>query len=242
MRLTDLLLTLPVLAVVLVAAAFLHVDTAQKAAIVIACLVWTSVARVLRASSLALREKEFVDCRARLGSERWAHHPAPHPSQRGGASRGSGIADDLDGDRARGDDRLPGFGFSNLAGLQAKPSIGDVLRQAQSEGYYHWWGSRFPACRSSSSSWRSAFSPRDCVTASIHFGFEPAFLGKGISASPRRRRRLAPALRKRAPQVRVPEWVTLERVRQVLDRGGPFRPSFEKVPALRTAALAAARS
>ena len=46
---------------VLVAAAFLHVDTAQKAAVVIACLVWTSVARVLRASALALREKEFVD-------------------------------------------------------------------------------------------------------------------------------------------------------------------------------------
>ena len=37
-----------------------------------------------------------------------------------------------------------GFGFSNLAGLQAKPSIGDVLRQAQSEGYYHWWGITFP--------------------------------------------------------------------------------------------------
>ena len=61
MRLTDLLLTLPVLAIVLVAAAFLHADTAQKAAVVFACLLWTSVARVLRASALALREKEFVD-------------------------------------------------------------------------------------------------------------------------------------------------------------------------------------
>jgi len=28
-----------------------------------------------------------------------------------------------------------GFGFSNLVGLQAKPSLGDVLRQAQTEGY-----------------------------------------------------------------------------------------------------------
>jgi peptide/nickel transport system permease protein len=68
MRLTDLLLTLPVLAVVLVAAAFLHADTAQKAAIVIACLLWTSVARVLRASSLALREKEFVDAARASGA------------------------------------------------------------------------------------------------------------------------------------------------------------------------------
>ena len=107
-----------------------------------------------------------------------------------------------------------GFGFSNLAGLQAKPSIGDVLRQAQSEGYYHWWGITFPGM------------PIILIVVAIGFlseglrdSLDPTSGSSRRSSAkasrPRRRRRLAPALRKRAPHVRVPEWVTLERVRQV---------------------------
>ena len=106
-----------------------------------------------------------------------------------------------------------GFGFSNLAGLQAKPSIGDVLKQAQSEGYYHWWGITFPGL------------PIVLIVVSI------SLLAEGLrdsldpmSGSNRRfsarafrprRRRLTPALRRRALQIRAPEWATLERVRHV---------------------------
>ncbi len=143
MRFTDLLLTLPVLAVVLVAAAFLHADTAQKAALVIACLLWTSVARVLRASSLALREKEFVDA-ARASGASDAHHHAPRASQRSrplaaAASLMIATAIVLEVTIA-----YLGFGFSNLVGLQAKPSIGDVLRQAQIGGLLPLVGNHIP--------------------------------------------------------------------------------------------------
>jgi peptide/nickel transport system permease protein len=125
MRLTDLLLTLPVLAVVLVAAAFLHADTAQKAAIVIACLLWTSVARVLRASSLALREKEFVDAARASGASDLPiimRHVLPNAVGPLAAAASLMIATAIVLEVTIA---YLGFGFSNLAGLQAMPSIGD---------------------------------------------------------------------------------------------------------------------
>jgi ABC-type dipeptide/oligopeptide/nickel transport system permease subunit len=144
MRLTDLLLTLPVLAVVLLAAAFLHADTAQKAAVVLACLLWTSVARVLRASALALREKEYVDSARASGASDLRiimRHILPNAIGPLAAATSLMIATAI---ALEVTIAYLGFGFSSFAGLQAKPSIGDVLRQAQSEGYYHWWGITFP--------------------------------------------------------------------------------------------------
>jgi ABC-type dipeptide/oligopeptide/nickel transport system permease subunit len=213
MRLTDLLLTLPVLAVVLLTAAFLHADTAQKAAIVLACLLWTSVARVLRASALALREKEFVDSARASGASDLRiimRHVLPNAIGPLAAATSLMIATAIVLEVTIA---YLGFGFSNLAGLQAKPSIGDVLRQAQTEGYYHWWGITFPGL------------PIVLIVVAI------SFLAEGLrdsldptSGSSRRfsakafrprRRRLGPALRTRTLQIRAPEWVTLERVRQV---------------------------
>jgi peptide/nickel transport system permease protein len=205
MRLTDLLLTLPVLAVVLVAAAFLHADTAQKAAIVIACLLWTSVARVLRASSLALREKEFVDAARASGASDLRiimRHVLPNAVGPLAAAASLMIATAIVLEVTIA---YLGFGFSNLAGLQAKPSIGDVLRQAQTEGFHHWWGITFPGL------------PIVLIVVAISFlaeglrdSLDPAS-GSGRRPSarafrPRRRRRF---------QIRAPEWITLERVRQV---------------------------
>ena len=80
MRLTDLLLTLPVLPVALVAGVFLHANTPLKAALVLACLLWTSVARIVRGVCLSLRQKEFVESAPCFGCKRCAHHrqaPAP---------------------------------------------------------------------------------------------------------------------------------------------------------------------
>ncbi|MDP9261393.1 MAG: ABC transporter permease, partial [Actinomycetota bacterium] len=213
MRLTDLLLTLPVLAVVLVSAAFLHADTAQKAAIVIACLLWTSVARVLRASSLALREKEFVDSARASGASDLRiimRHVLPNAIAPLAAAASLMIATAIVLEVTIA---YLGFGFSNLVGLQAKPSLGDVLRQAQTEGYDHWWGITFPGL------------PIVLIVVSISFvaeglrdSLDPAS-GSGRRFSAKafrpRRRRLTPALRRRALQIRAPEWVSVERVRQV---------------------------
>jgi len=213
MRLTDLLLTLPVLAVVLVSAAFLHADTAQKAAIVIACLLWTSVARVLRASSLALREKEFVDAARASGASDLRiilRHVLPNAVAPLAAAASLMIATAIVLEVTIA---YLGFGFSNLIGLQAKPSIGDVLRQAQSEGFYHWWGITFPGL------------PIVLIVVAISFlaeglrdSLDPTS-GSGRRLSARafrpRRRRLTPAPRRRALPIRAPEWVSLERVRHV---------------------------
>ena len=213
MRLTDLLLTLPVLAVVLLAAATLNANTAQKAAVVLACLLWTSVARVLRASALALREKEFVDSARASGASDLRiimRHVLPNAVGPLAAATSLMIATAIVLEVTIA---YLGFGFSSLAGLQAKPSIGDVLKQAQSEGYYHWWGITFPGL------------PIVLIVVAI------SFLAEGLRdsldptsgsnrrfsarASRPRRRRLTPTLRRRALQIRAPEWATLERVRHV---------------------------
>jgi peptide/nickel transport system permease protein len=216
MRLSDLFLTLPVLAVVLVAAAYLHADTAQKAAIVIACLLWTSVARVLRASSLALREKEFVEAARASGASDLriiVRHVLPNAVAPLAAAASLMIATAIVLEVTIA---YLGFGFSNIVGLQAKPSLGDVLKQAQTEGYDNWWGITFPGL------------PIVVIVVAINFvaeglrdSLDPTS-GSGRRLSSRafrprrsRHRRLPPSLRRRALQARVPEWVTLERVRQV---------------------------
>jgi peptide/nickel transport system permease protein len=213
MRFTDLLLTLPVLAVVLVAAAFLHADTAQKAAIVIACLLWTSVARVLRASSLALREKEFVDAARASGASDLriiVRHVLPNAVAPLAAAASLMIATAIVLEVTIA---YLGFGFSSLAGLQAEPSLGDVLKQAQTEGFYHWWGITFPGL------------PIVLIVVAISFlaeglrdSLDPTSgSGRRLSARSFRppRRRLTPTLRRRVVRIRGPEWVTLERIRQV---------------------------
>jgi ABC-type dipeptide/oligopeptide/nickel transport system permease subunit len=214
MRFTDLLLTLPVLAVVLVAAAFLHADTPQKAAIVIACLLWTSVARVLRASCLALREKEFVVAARACGASDLRiimRHVLPNAVAPLAAAASLMIATAVVLEVTIA---YLGFGFSNLAGgPQPKASLGDVLKQAQSEGFYHWWGITFPGL------------PIVLIVVAISFladglrdSLDPAS-GSGRSFSARafrpRRRRVMPALQRLAQPIRAPEGFTLRRVRQI---------------------------
>jgi peptide/nickel transport system permease protein len=57
MRMTDLFLTLPLLAVLLTASKFLNSSTPTTLALLIACLIWTSIARIVRGVFLSLREK-----------------------------------------------------------------------------------------------------------------------------------------------------------------------------------------
>jgi ABC-type dipeptide/oligopeptide/nickel transport system permease subunit len=229
MRLTDLLLTLPVLAVVLLAAAFLHADTAQKAAIVIACLLWTSVARVLRASALSLREKEFVASAHASGASDLRvilRHILPNAIAPLAAAASLLVATAIVLEVTIA---YLGFGFSSLAGLQAKPSIGDVLRQAQTEGFDHWWGITFPGL------------PIVAMVVAISFlaeglrdSLDPAAgSGRRMSARafrPRRHRRVAPALRRLTAPIRAPERLGLERFRQV---GRPRLPRASMLSARR---------
>jgi ABC-type dipeptide/oligopeptide/nickel transport system permease subunit len=78
MRFTDLILTLPILAVLLTAAAFLGQDAKQigpvtisqpmMVALILAFLFWTTLARIVRGVFLSLREKEFVEAAKASGA------------------------------------------------------------------------------------------------------------------------------------------------------------------------------
>jgi peptide/nickel transport system permease protein len=68
MRLTDLVLTLPTLAVLLTAAAFLGHGSMYRVAIILALLLWTALARLVRGQFLSLREKEYVDAAKAAGA------------------------------------------------------------------------------------------------------------------------------------------------------------------------------
>ena len=68
MRLTDLILTLPGLAVLLTAAAFLGHGSQYRVAIILAFLLWTALARLVRGQFLSLREKEYVDAAKAAGA------------------------------------------------------------------------------------------------------------------------------------------------------------------------------
>lgn len=82
MRFTDLILTLPGLAVLLTAAVFFGQDTTEvtiggisftisqplKIGLILAFLFWTAVARIVRGLFLSLREKEFVEAAKAAGA------------------------------------------------------------------------------------------------------------------------------------------------------------------------------
>jgi ABC-type dipeptide/oligopeptide/nickel transport system permease subunit len=68
MRFTDLILTLPGLAVLLTAAAFLGTGKPTRVAFILALLFWTGLARIVRGSFLSLREKEYVEAAKAAGS------------------------------------------------------------------------------------------------------------------------------------------------------------------------------
>jgi ABC-type dipeptide/oligopeptide/nickel transport system permease subunit len=68
MRLTDLVLTLPGLAVLLTLSAFLGNGSPYRVAVILALLLWTVLARIVRGSFLSLREKEYVEAARAAGS------------------------------------------------------------------------------------------------------------------------------------------------------------------------------
>ena len=68
MRLVDFILAIPSLAVLLVAAAYLGRGSPMRVAIILALLLWTNIARIVRGQYLSLREKEFVDAARASGA------------------------------------------------------------------------------------------------------------------------------------------------------------------------------
>ncbi|GAB3260299.1 ABC transporter permease [Arthrobacter pigmenti] len=68
MRIVDFVVTLPFLAVVLVAAAFLGGGSPWAIAVILGLILWTTIARVVRGQCLSLREAEYVQAARVLGA------------------------------------------------------------------------------------------------------------------------------------------------------------------------------
>jgi ABC-type dipeptide/oligopeptide/nickel transport system permease subunit len=68
MRITDLFLTLPFLAILLTASALLGAGSQWRFSFILAALLWTGIARVVRGIFLSLREKEYVEAAKAAGA------------------------------------------------------------------------------------------------------------------------------------------------------------------------------
>jgi ABC-type dipeptide/oligopeptide/nickel transport system permease subunit len=68
MRLVDLILVVPFLAVLLVLSAYLGQGKPFRVAIILALLIWVGLARIVRGVFLSLREKEFVEAAKAAGA------------------------------------------------------------------------------------------------------------------------------------------------------------------------------
>jgi peptide/nickel transport system permease protein len=68
MRLVDLVLVVPFLAVLLVLSAYLGNGDPLRVGVILALLLWTGLARIVRGVFLSLREKEFVEAARAAGA------------------------------------------------------------------------------------------------------------------------------------------------------------------------------
>jgi ABC-type dipeptide/oligopeptide/nickel transport system permease subunit len=139
MRMTDLFLTLPLLAVLLTAAKFLGHSTPTKLALLLACLIWTSIARIVRGSFLSLRERGYVEAARAAGSgdvRIMFRHMLPNTLGpiivAATLTIGLGILYEA---------TLSFLGF----GIEPPtPALGALLNEGQDQGLDKWWLVTFP--------------------------------------------------------------------------------------------------
>jgi ABC-type dipeptide/oligopeptide/nickel transport system permease subunit len=147
MRVADLLLTVPPLVTVLVAAAFLHTDTLFEVSVLIGCVLWMPIARVVRGATLALREQEYVQAAQAVGAgdlRILRKHILPNAI--GSVAVAASV---LAASAVIIETTLSyiGLGINNFYGGRTdtvRASVGDVLAAASNEGLFNWWGIVFP--------------------------------------------------------------------------------------------------
>ena len=149
MRFTDLILTLPGLAILLAAAAYLGQDDSQlgpipisqptKVGLILALLFWTGLARIVRGIFLSLREKEFVEAaRAAGASDRRIifRHILPNCVGPIAVTMTLFVALAILTEAA-----LSFLGF----GIQPPhPALGSLIADGETNGFDTWWLVTFP--------------------------------------------------------------------------------------------------
>jgi ABC-type dipeptide/oligopeptide/nickel transport system permease subunit len=139
MRFTDLILTLPGLAVLLTAAAFFGTGNPLKVGVILALLFWTGIARIVRGVFLSLREKEYVEAAKASGASDFRiilRHMLPNSLGPIIVNTTLVIAAAILVEAA-----LSFLGF----GIQPPdPALGSLIAAGQSEGFDKWWLVTFP--------------------------------------------------------------------------------------------------
>lgn len=139
MRFTDLMLTLPGLAVLLVASIYLGEGDPLRVAIILALLFWTGIARIVRGTFLSLREKEFVEAAKASGAgdaRIIVRHMLPNAVGPIIVSATLIVAAAILTEAA-----LSFLGF----GIQPPtPALGVLIDDGRSEGLKFWWMVTFP--------------------------------------------------------------------------------------------------
>jgi ABC-type dipeptide/oligopeptide/nickel transport system permease subunit len=149
MRFADLLLTVPPLVTILVAAAFLQVDTLFEVCVLLGCLLWMPVARVVRSAALVVREQEYVQAARAMGASDLRivrKHVLPNAisSVAVAASVMTASAVILETTLSYLGLGIGGARFYGGRTDTKLASIGDVLAAASNEGLFNWWGIVFP--------------------------------------------------------------------------------------------------
>jgi ABC-type dipeptide/oligopeptide/nickel transport system permease subunit len=149
MRFADLLLTVPSLVTILVAATFFQTDTLFEVSLLLASVLWMPVARVVRSTTLVLREQEYVQAARAMGASDLRiirRHVVPNA-----VSSIAVAASVLTASAVLLETTLSylglGIGGSRFYGGRTDtklPSLGDVMAAASNEGLINWWGIIFP--------------------------------------------------------------------------------------------------
>jgi peptide/nickel transport system permease protein len=139
MRFTDLILTLPGLAILLVASIYLGQGDPFRVGLILAALFWTGIARIVRGTFLSLREKEFVEAAKASGAgdaRIIIRHMLPNALGPIIVSATLIVAAAILTEAA-----LSFLGF----GIQPPhPALGQLINDGQSEGLKFWWMVTFP--------------------------------------------------------------------------------------------------
>ena len=139
MRFTDLVLTLPGLAVLLTASVFFGSGDPLKIGVILALLFWTTLARIVRGQFLSLRETEFVEAAKAAGASDLrviVRHMLPNCVGPIVVSTTLIVAAAILVEAS-----LSFLGF----GIQPpNAALGKLVSEGQSEGFELWWLVTFP--------------------------------------------------------------------------------------------------
>ena len=139
MRFTDLILTLPGLAVLLTVAALWGTGSPLKVGLILAFLFWTGIARIVRGVFLSVREKEYVEAAKASGAgdaRIILRHMLPNSLGPIIVNTTIVIAVAILVEAA-----LSFLGF----GIQPpNPALGSLIAAGQGEGFELWWLVTFP--------------------------------------------------------------------------------------------------